>query len=191
MLGNAVDVKAEAQLPDDRPAADGPDGGGAAMRPDARRQPAVGQLERPVQLLLGSASTRSATTWRTTTATAIRTASKKQKVYRWYAEQFAYLLGKLTAIPEGNGTMLDNTVVLWVSEFGDSNGHASNNLMWLLMGNAGGALKQGRVIDCAGRGTNDLLTALCQHLRRGRHLRQSCLRQRTAHRDLRLSGRRT
>jgi hypothetical protein len=85
---------------------------------------------------------------------------KKKKVYRWYSEQFAYLLKKLTDIKEDGGTMLDNTVILWASEFSESNGHASNRLLWFLMGNANGALKQGRVVDCGGRGVNDLLTAL-------------------------------
>jgi hypothetical protein len=86
--------------------------------------------------------------------------SKKLKVYRWYSEQFAYLLGKLSAVPEGNGTMLDNTLVLWASEFGDSNGHAGNNLMWLLMGNAAGYFRSGRVLNCGGRSLNDLHTSL-------------------------------
>jgi hypothetical protein len=87
--------------------------------------------------------------------------SKKLIVTDWYASQFAYLLGKMQSIPEGSGTMLDNTVVLWVSEFSDCNGHASNNLMWLLMGNAAGYFRQGRVLNVAGRGTNDLHTTLC------------------------------
>jgi hypothetical protein len=86
---------------------------------------------------------------------------KKKKVYRWYSQQFAYLLGKLTEIKEDGVPMLENTVVLWVSEFSDSNGHASNRLLWFLFGNAAGAFKQGRVIDCAGRSVNDLHTALC------------------------------
>jgi hypothetical protein len=86
---------------------------------------------------------------------------KKKKVYRWYSQQFAYLLGKLTEIKENGVPMLENTVVLWVSEFSDSNGHASNRLLWFLFGNANGAFKQGRVIDCGGRSINDLHTALC------------------------------
>jgi hypothetical protein len=86
--------------------------------------------------------------------------SKKLQVYRWYAQQFAYLLGKLQAIPEGNGTMLDNTVVLWASEFGNSNGHDPDNLMWVMMGNAAGYFKTGRVIDCANRSCNDLHVSL-------------------------------
>ncbi|HEY2733221.1 MAG TPA: DUF1552 domain-containing protein, partial [Polyangiales bacterium] len=86
--------------------------------------------------------------------------SKKLKVYQWYAQQFAYLLGKLSAIPEGSGTMLDNTTILWASEFGDSNGHVSTNLTWLLMGNAGGYFKQGQIIDVKQRSTNDLHTTI-------------------------------
>jgi len=89
------------------------------------------------------------------------TGEKKLKVFRWYAEQFAYLLGKLAAVPEGEGTMLDNTVVLWASEFGSSNSHASKGLMWTVMGNAGGFFRGGQVLDCAGRSSNDLHTSLC------------------------------
>jgi hypothetical protein len=86
--------------------------------------------------------------------------SKKTTVFNWYAQQFAYLLGKLKGIQEGDGTMLDNTVVLWVSEFGESNGHSPDNLLWVLGGNAGGYFKQGQVLDCGGKSTNDLHTSL-------------------------------
>lgn len=86
--------------------------------------------------------------------------AKKQTVYRWYSEQFAYFLDKLKSIPEGSGTMLDNTVVLWVSEFGDSNGHNSSNLTWLLMGNAAGYFGPGRVVDFKGKATNDVHTTV-------------------------------
>ena len=86
--------------------------------------------------------------------------AKKQKVYTWYAEQFAYLLGKLKNVAEGSGTMLDNTVVLWASEFGDSSGHGSSNLLWALAGNAGGYFKQGQVLNLQGSSTNDVHTNL-------------------------------
>jgi hypothetical protein len=80
----------------------------------------------------------------------------KQTVFNWYSQQFAYLLGQLQAVPEGRGTMLDNTVVLWVSEFSESNGHRCDDLVWLLMGNAGGFFKQGRVLMMNGRSVNDV-----------------------------------
>jgi hypothetical protein len=82
--------------------------------------------------------------------------TEQQKVYRWYSEQFAYLLGKLDAVKEGAGTMLDNTVVLWVSEFGNSSSHSLKNLMWFVMGNVGGFLRQGQVLKLPGRSVSDL-----------------------------------
>jgi hypothetical protein len=51
-------------------------------------------------------------------------------------------------------------VVLWASEFGESNGHSPDNLLWVLMGNANGYFKQGQVLDCGNRSTNDLHTSL-------------------------------
>ncbi len=86
--------------------------------------------------------------------------TEQQKVYRWYSEQFAYLLGKLQAVPEGDGTMLDNTVVLWVSEFGNSSSHSLKNLMWFVMGNVGGFLRQGQVLKLPGRSVSDLHVTL-------------------------------
>jgi hypothetical protein len=86
--------------------------------------------------------------------------SKKLQTYQWYSEQFAYLLGKLSAAKEGTGSMLDNTVVLWVSEFGESNGHSGDNLMWTLMGNAAGHFRMGRVLNCGGHSVADLHTSL-------------------------------
>ncbi|HTU58926.1 MAG TPA: DUF1552 domain-containing protein, partial [Polyangiales bacterium] len=86
--------------------------------------------------------------------------AKKTKVYNWYSEQFAYFLNKLKSVPEGSGTMLDNTVILWASEFGESNGHSPKNLMWMLMGNAAGYFKSGQVVNLGGRSTNDVLTTV-------------------------------
>lgn len=82
--------------------------------------------------------------------------ANQTKVYRWYSEQFAYLMGKLQAVPEGTGTMLDNTVILWVSEFGNSSSHSLRNVMWFLMGNVGGFFRQGQVLKVPGRSTSDL-----------------------------------
>lgn len=59
------------------------------------------------------------------------------KINVWYAEQFAYLLGKLDSIPEGNGTMLDNTVVFWCNELAKGNSHSRNNNHYVVAGGAG------------------------------------------------------
>ena len=89
--------------------------------------------------------------------------AEKLRIYRWYAEQFAYLLGALQGVQEIDGsTMLDHTAILWASEFGNSGAHDGNNLMWVLMGNVDGYFTSGRVHNLPGRSTNDLLTTLCQ-----------------------------
>ena len=87
--------------------------------------------------------------------------TKKTTVYQWYAKQAATLVEKLKAVPEGTGTMLDNTVILWASEFGDSYQHAADKLTWLVMGNAGRHFRSGRILDAMNRSTNDLHTSLC------------------------------
>jgi hypothetical protein len=86
----------------------------------------------------------------------------KHTVYRWYSEQFAYLLESLDAVPEGEGTLLDNTVVLWVSEFGNSAEHSPDDLLWLLMGNVGGFFRQGQVLELGGRSSNDVHTTIAR-----------------------------
>lgn len=88
--------------------------------------------------------------------------SKKLKVRRWYAEQLKYFLDQLAATPEGSGTMLDSTAVLFCSEFGECNGHHASDLTWVLAGNLGGYFKMGRVLDCQGRAVNDLFASICE-----------------------------
>lgn len=71
---------------------------------------------------------------------------KIARINVWYAEQFAYLLDRLKAVPEGDGTMLDNTVVVWGNELGRGNSHTRNNIPFVLAGRAGGALQTGRYL---------------------------------------------
>jgi len=64
---------------------------------------------------------------------------------RWYATQVADFVTMLKAIPEGNGTVYDNTVILWTNELGDPARHMNNNLPFVLLG-GGGAWKKGRYV---------------------------------------------
>jgi hypothetical protein len=68
---------------------------------------------------------------------------------QWRASMFARLLKGLKAMPEGNGSMLDNSLVLWTSEFSYGGQHSSADLPVMLAGKAGGALKTGRHIQYA------------------------------------------
>jgi hypothetical protein len=86
---------------------------------------------------------------------------KLTRINKWYAEQFAYLIGKLKAIPDGTGTLLDNTVVLWCNELGKGNSHTRNDAPYVLAGRAGGALQTGRFLSYTGTTPhNNLLVSL-------------------------------
>lgn len=81
---------------------------------------------------------------------------------RWFSEQFKYLIDRLAALPEGTGTMLDNTLVVWAKEMGDSRLHVCTDVPFVLAGGAGGALSPGRYINAAGAPHQKLLVSICQ-----------------------------
>jgi hypothetical protein len=69
---------------------------------------------------------------------------------QYYASRVARLATALDAVPEGSGTMLDNTLVVWANEFGRGD-HSLENVPIVLIGRASGVIPAGgRVID-AGR----------------------------------------
>lgn len=70
------------------------------------------------------------------------------KINRWHNEQLAYFMDKLKAIKEGDGTLLDNSMLLFGSSFSDGNRHDPNNIPVLLAGKAGNKIKSGRHIKC-------------------------------------------
>jgi hypothetical protein len=63
-------------------------------------------------------------------------------ICRWHVEEFAYLVAKLKSMPEGDGTLLDNTCLLFAHEHAEANAHKNNNLALIVAGHAGG-LKTG------------------------------------------------
>ncbi len=85
------------------------------------------------------------------------------KVSTWYIEQFAYLLGRMKEIDEGDGSLLDHSVVLYGSGMKDGNGHVKDDLPLIVAGRGNGALKPGRHV-IAERGTphSNLLLTLGQ-----------------------------
>ena len=66
------------------------------------------------------------------------------RINRWHVEQYAYLLRKLHAMKEGDGTVLDNSMVLFGSGLRDGNRHDPHNLPIVLGGRAGGRLATGQ-----------------------------------------------
>lgn len=84
------------------------------------------------------------------------------KIYTWYAEMFGKFLGKLAAIPEGGGSMLDNSLVVWGSELGKGNSHSFEKMPFVVAGGAGGKLKTGRYLQYQGVEHNRLLVSIGQ-----------------------------
>ena len=73
------------------------------------------------------------------------------KVHTWYAEKFAYMLGRLKAIDEGNGkSLLDNMLFFWTNELGEGGKHTYVNVPMVLAGSCGGQLPTGRYLDFLG-----------------------------------------
>ena len=81
---------------------------------------------------------------------------------RWSAEQFAYLLAQLEALPEpdGEGTMLDNSVVLWAKEMGDSRAHVCSDVPFVLAGGSG-CFNTGQYLSFDGEPHNKLMVSIC------------------------------
>ncbi len=79
-------------------------------------------------------------------------------IRRWNLQNLMYVLNSLDAIPEGDGTMLDNTFVLLGSEIVRGNTHSHTDMHFIQAGSAGGFVKTGQFLDYAGvRPHNDLL----------------------------------
>jgi hypothetical protein len=84
------------------------------------------------------------------------------KLNRYHAGQFGYFLRRLKDTPDGNGNLLDSSLILYGSPMGDSNAHNHRRLPLLLAGHAGGALKGNlhRVCEPGTPQANFLLTIL-------------------------------
>lgn len=82
---------------------------------------------------------------------------------RWFAEQFRDLLVRLDALPDptGAGTMLDNTLVVWAKELGDSRLHECKSVPFVLAG-APSCFPPGRYLDFGGAPHNQLLVSICR-----------------------------
>ena len=71
------------------------------------------------------------------------------KINRYHVTQFAYFLEKLKSIREGEGSLLDNCMIVYGSGIADGNAHNHDNLPVLLAGGGGGTLRTGRHVRYA------------------------------------------
>ena len=87
--------------------------------------------------------------------------AKLTRINKWFAGELAYLAKRLAETPEpgGEGTLLDNTTIVWTNELGKGNSHTLNNIPFLMIGNGLG-FKMGRSLNLKGVAHNRLLMAL-------------------------------
>ena len=70
---------------------------------------------------------------------------KLRKINTWFAGEFAYMAKRLAETPEatGEGSMLDNTLLVWTNELGKGNSHTLDNIPCVMIG-GGAGFKMGR-----------------------------------------------
>lgn len=75
-----------------------------------------------------------------------------EQITRYYCSQVAYLANKLDQMPEGDGSVLDNSCLLFLSNMWAGSKHDSTKLPLLQLGSLGGSIETGRVLDYLDKG---------------------------------------
>jgi hypothetical protein len=79
---------------------------------------------------------------------------------KWFMSMFAKLLDKLASVPEGSGTLLDNTVVLWLNSLNSGFGHTVLKLPIIVAAGANMGIRTGRLMELNAVAHNKLLASL-------------------------------
>jgi hypothetical protein len=74
--------------------------------------------------------------------------------------QFAYMVKKMSKLREGNGTLLDNCIMMWGSGLENGDKHYRENLPFIIAGRGGGSIRTGRFLTNTMGNQGDLLTTL-------------------------------
>ena len=85
---------------------------------------------------------------------------KVAAITKFNIDQFAYMVNKMHSLKEGDGTLLDNCIMMWGSGLEDGDRHSRANLPFILAGSGGGAINTGRFLPDVKGNQGDLLTTL-------------------------------
>jgi hypothetical protein len=86
---------------------------------------------------------------------------KTIRINAHHVEQFAYLVNKMRSTPDGDGSLLDHSMILYGSSLADGNAHTHTDLPVAVLGGGCGKLKSGRHIRYASETPlNNLLLAM-------------------------------
>jgi hypothetical protein len=97
------------------------------------------------------------------------------KINNYHFTQHAYLMGQMMSVKEGNGTMLDNTLMVFANELHDGYTHSPDPSIVFMAGSGGGWIKTGRQVifppvdkSISGRSApnnhSQLLVSICQYM---------------------------
>lgn len=78
-----------------------------------------------------------------------------ERICHFHLSQLAYLAKKLDEMPEGNGTVLDNSCLMFISNMWSGTKHDNSKVPVITAGGLGGALKTGRALDFSGNDDGD------------------------------------
>jgi hypothetical protein len=85
---------------------------------------------------------------------------KVAAITKFNIDQFAYMVKKMHSLREGDGTLLDNCIMMWGSGLEDGNKHTRQNLPFIVAGRGGGSVNTGRFLPDIQGNQGDLLTTL-------------------------------
>ena len=85
-------------------------------------------------------------------------------INRWHVSEYTYLLQKMDEVKEGEGTLLDHSMVMIGSGMWDGNRHTCDQYPILLAGSAGGRIKTGRAIDFQDGSMSQLFLSLAENM---------------------------
>lgn len=88
--------------------------------------------------------------------------AQKSLIDQWFFKQcVAEIAGKLAAVPEGAGTVLDNTIILTSTDMNEGSNHYVGSIPYVMLGGAGGYFKTGRLVTFPSQVPNNkLLTSI-------------------------------
>ena len=78
-----------------------------------------------------------------------------ESIARYYVGNLAYLAGRLEAMPEGEGTVLDHTCLMYLSNMFSGTKHDNSKVPLVTLGGFGGTLETGRVLDYTDKGNDN------------------------------------